>query len=149
MELAINPGYTVSPSVIYTANSFSFMYFQKRFSQASLLISKLNIYRTDLYMYYSVSIGNNIFPQQDCVISVVQDIHTYFQIRTTKMVSWILISFSKVYCIFGIWHWGLANTFLSHVIQISIKQKHFHNIFSQLWKVKIFCGYIHSLYVIK
>jgi hypothetical protein len=46
---------------------------------------------------------------------------------------------------FGIWDWDLTNSFWDHVIQISIRQMSFKYIFSQLWKVKIFCVNIYSL----
>ncbi len=52
---------------------------------------------------------------------------------------------SNVYTVFGICDWGLANSFWDHVIQISIRQINFHHIFFQQWKVKIWCGNIHSL----
>ncbi len=66
----------------------------------------------------AVSIGNNILPNG---IKVVQ-------------------------YIFGIWDWGLPNSFWEHVIQISIRLMNFQYIFSQLWKVKIFCRNIYSLW---
>ncbi len=50
---------------------------------------------------------------------------SFFQIRTRKMVPWIFIFFSKVYTVFGIWDWGLANFFWDHVIQFSIRQMNF------------------------
>ncbi len=38
----------------------------------------------------------------------------------------------------GIWSWGVASSFWNHVIQISIRQVHFQDIYFQLWIVKIF-----------
>jgi hypothetical protein len=43
----------------------------------------------------------------------------------------------------GIWNWGMASSFWNHVIQISIRQVHFQDIYSQLWIVKTFNEYIY------
>ncbi len=53
------------------------------------------------------------------------------------------ISFLKFIC--GILNRGMANSFWNHVIQISSKQICFHDIYFNLWKVKIFKGNIYSL----
>ncbi len=53
------------------------------------------------------------------------------------------ISFLKF--IWGVLNRGVANSFLNHVIQISSIQMHFQDIYSNLWKVKLFSGNIHSL----
>ncbi len=47
----------------------------------------------------------------------------------------VVISFSKIN--FGIWVWGLADSFWDHIIQISKRVMNFHDIYSQPWKVKI------------
>ncbi len=53
------------------------------------------------------------------------------------------ISFLKFIC--GILNWGMANSLWNHVIQISSRQVYFQAIYSNLWKVKIFCGNSYSL----
>jgi hypothetical protein len=53
------------------------------------------------------------------------------------------ISFLKFIC--GILNRGVANSFWNHVIQISSRQMYFQNIYSNLWKVKVFIGNIYSL----
>ncbi len=45
----------------------------------------------------------------------------------------------------GIWKWGMASSCWNHVMQISIRQVHFQDIFSQLWLVKIFTENIYFL----
>ena len=45
----------------------------------------------------------------------------------------------------GILNRGVANSFWNHVIQISSIQMYFQDIYSNLWKVKIFTGNIYSL----
>jgi hypothetical protein len=47
--------------------------------------------------------------------------------------------------IFGIWKWGMASSFWNHVIQISMRQVHYQDIYSQLWIVKIFTDNIYFL----
>jgi hypothetical protein len=49
------------------------------------------------------------------------------------------------YFICGIWKWGMASSFWNHVIQISIRQVHFQDIYSQLWIEKIFTENIYFL----
>ncbi len=44
-----------------------------------------------------------------------------------------------------IWKWGMASSFWNHVIQISVRQAYFHDIYSQLWIVKIFTENIYFL----
>ncbi len=73
-------------------------------------------------------------------ISVVQEIHIS-RLELQRGSLEFVISFSKVY----IWDRGLATSFWDHVIKSLIRQMNFQYIFSQLWKVKIFCGNIHSL----
>ncbi len=73
-------------------------------------------------------------------VSVVSEL----QISKLELRRWPLefvISFSKVY----IWDRGLATSFWDHAIKSLIRHMNFQYIFSQLWKVKIFCGNIHSL----
>ncbi len=53
------------------------------------------------------------------------------------------ISFLKFIC--GILDRGVANSFWIHVIQISSRQMYFQDIFSNLWKVKVFFGNRYSL----
>ncbi len=53
------------------------------------------------------------------------------------------ISFLKFIC--GILNRGVANSFWNHVIQISSRQMYFQDIYSNLWKVKVFSGNIYSL----
>ncbi len=53
------------------------------------------------------------------------------------------ISFLKFIC--GILYRGVANSFWNHVIQISSIHMYFKDIYSNLWKVKIFSGNIYSL----
>jgi hypothetical protein len=52
------------------------------------------------------------------------------------------ISFLKFIC--GILNRGVANSFWNHVIQISSRQMYFLDIYSNLWKVKLFSGNIYS-----
>ncbi len=52
-------------------------------------------------------------------------------------------SFLKFIC--GILNRGMANSFWNHVIQISIRLMYFKDIYSNLWKVKIFRGNIYSI----
>ncbi len=44
-----------------------------------------------------------------------------------------------------IWKWGMASSFWNHVIQISIRQVYFQDIYSQLWIAKIFTENIYFL----
>ena len=53
------------------------------------------------------------------------------------------ISFLKFIC--GILNRGVANSFWNNVIQISSRQMYFQDIYSNLWKVKVFSGNIYSL----
>jgi hypothetical protein len=53
------------------------------------------------------------------------------------------ISFLKFIC--GILYRGVANSFWNHVIQMSSIQMYFQDIYSNLWKVKLFSGNIYSL----
>ncbi len=53
------------------------------------------------------------------------------------------ISFLKFIC--EIVNRGVANSFWNHVIQISNRQMYFQDIYSNLWKVKVFNGNIYSL----
>ena len=53
------------------------------------------------------------------------------------------ISFLKFIC--GILNRGVANSFWNHVIQISSRQMYFQDIYSNLWKVKVFIGNMYSL----
>ena len=53
------------------------------------------------------------------------------------------ISFLKF--MYGILNRGMANSFWNHIIQISSRQMYFQDIYSNLWKVKIFSGNIYSL----
>ncbi len=53
------------------------------------------------------------------------------------------ISFLKFIC--GVLNRGVANSFWNHVIQISSRQMYFQDIFSNLWKVKVFIGNMYSL----
>ncbi len=52
------------------------------------------------------------------------------------------ISFLKFIC--GILKRGVANSFWNHVIQISSRHMYFQDIYSNLWKVKVFSGNIYS-----
>ncbi len=45
----------------------------------------------------------------------------------------------------GIWDRGMASSFWNQVIQISIRQVHFQDLYSQLWIVKIFSENIYFL----
>ncbi len=53
------------------------------------------------------------------------------------------ISFLKF--IYGILYRGVANSSWNHVIQISRIKMYFQDIYSNLWKVKLFSGNIYSL----
>ncbi len=53
------------------------------------------------------------------------------------------ISFLKFIC--GVLNRGVANSFWNHVIQISSRQMYFQDIYSNLWKVKVFVGNVYSL----
>ncbi len=53
------------------------------------------------------------------------------------------ISFLKFIC--GMLYRGVANSFWNHVMQISSIQIYFQDIYSNLWKVKLFNGNIYSL----
>ncbi len=52
----------------------------------------------------------------------------------TRFKSGFHSSFWDFIC--GIWKWGMASSFWNHVIQISNRQVHFQDIYSQLWIVK-------------
>ncbi len=132
-----------------TANNFTFMYSQKRFSQPSLLISTTyfqnRIIMFCLELLYSAENKMQSFGCQhreqhiyipNYEITVVQEIHISrlgLQILTIEFV----IPFLNY--IFGIWDRGLANSFSDHVIQISVRQMYFQFIFSKLQKVKVSC----------
>ncbi len=47
--------------------------------------------------------------------------------------------------IWGILNRGVANSFWNHLIEISSRQMYFQDIYSNLWKVKVFVGNIYSL----
>ncbi len=53
------------------------------------------------------------------------------------------ISFLKFIC--GILNRGVANSFWNHLIQISSGQMYLQDIYSNLWKVKVFIGNMYSL----
>ncbi len=53
------------------------------------------------------------------------------------------ISFLKFIC--EIFNRGVAHSFWNHVIQISSRQMYLQDIYSNLWKVKVFSGNIYSL----
>jgi hypothetical protein len=61
----------------------------------------------------------------------------------TRFKSGFHSSFWDFIC--GIWKWGMASSFWNHVIQISIRQVHFQDTYSQLWIVKIFNENIYFL----
>ncbi len=63
--------------------------------------------------------------------------------RETRFKPGFHSSFWDFIC--GIWNWGMASSFWNHVIQISIRQVHFQDIYSQLWIVKIFTNNIYFL----
>jgi len=62
---------------------------------------------------------------------------------TNNFLNGTNISFLKFIC--GILNRGVANSFWNHVIQISSRQMYFQDIYSNLWKVKVFSGNIYSL----
>jgi len=62
---------------------------------------------------------------------------------TNNILNETNISFLKFIC--GILNRGVANSFWNHVIQISSIQMYFQDIYSNLWKVKLFSGNIYSL----
>ncbi len=62
---------------------------------------------------------------------------------TNNILNGFNISFLKFIC--GILNWGVANSFWNHVLQISSRQMYFQDIYSNLWKVKVFSGNIYSL----
>jgi hypothetical protein len=61
---------------------------------------------------------------------------------TNIFLKWTNISFLKFIC--EILDRGVANSFWNHVIQISSRQMYFQDIYSSLWKVKLFSGNIYS-----
>ncbi len=61
----------------------------------------------------------------------------------TRFKSGFHSSFWDLIC--GIWKWGSASSFWNHVIQISIRQVHFQDKYSQLWILKIFTENIYFL----
>ncbi len=90
----------------------------------------------------AVSIGNNIFLNR--IMKFQKYGHSYFQIKTTKMVPWICyLLFQSIFSGLGIEVWLFPFGF--HEIQISIRQTNFQYIFSQLMKRKNLGGTIHSL----
>jgi hypothetical protein len=136
------------------------MYSQKRFSHDSLLTSTKYFpnriiifclefwYSVEKYCmsYYMQPVSCQHWEQhisnQSYEISVVQEYRsTYFQLELHRWCLEFVISFFKVH----IWDWGLAYSFWDHVIHISIRRMNFQYIFSRLWKVKNFCGNIHSI----
>ncbi len=97
-----------------TANNFPFMYAQRRFSQASHLIStkyfQNRIIMFCLQLWFSV---------EKYEITILQEIH----ISILELHRWpveFVISFSPMQYIFGMWDWGLAYSFWDHVIQKSL-----------------------------
>ncbi len=98
------------PRALYTADNFSFMYFPERFSQASLLISpKQN---------YNVLSGILIFCREqdaDFQLSAQHISKQDYVISITKIAPWICCFLSKVWYMFRIWHWSLANSFSSQL----------------------------------
>ncbi len=61
----------------------------------------------------------------------------------TRFKSGFHSSFWDFIC--GIWNWGMAISFWNHIIQISIRQVHFKDIYSQLLIIKIFSENIYFL----
>ncbi len=61
----------------------------------------------------------------------------------TRFKSGFHSSFWDFIC--GTWNWGMASSFWNHVIQISIRQVHFQDIYSQLLIIKIFSENIYFL----
>ncbi len=61
----------------------------------------------------------------------------------TRFKSGFHSSFWDFLC--GIYNWGMAISFWNHVIQISIRQVHFQDMYSQLWIVKFFNENIYFL----
>ncbi len=137
------------------------MYSRKRFCQTSLLISSKyfhqRIIMICLGLLYDIlytstvldaaillSAQGTTYIPTNRIGNYSSTGDSYFQIRTQRCAHRFCSFLPIVY----IWELGfedLANSFWDHVIQISIKPMNFHNIFSQLRKVKIFCGNIYSL----
>ncbi len=70
--------------------------------------------------------------------------------QTLVILNWTNIFLVGLYFYFlnficGIWSWGMASSFWNHVVQISNRQVHFQDIYSQLWIVKIFSENIYFL----
>ncbi len=96
----------------HTANKFPFMYPQKRFSQASLLISTK--YFQNRIIMFCLVLGTTYFQMELWNFSRMQEIS---RIELQRWSFELYISFSKVY----IWDWSLANSFWDHIlIQISV-----------------------------
>ncbi len=108
---------------------FLFMYSQKRFSQASLLIST-KFFQNRIIMFCLELLHSVLHCR-------VQEIHTYFQIKTMKMALGTFYFLFYFYFL-GIWDWGLANSFLDHAIQFSIRRMNFHYILPNYEKLKCF-----------
>ncbi len=64
-------------------------------------------------------------------------------IGTNNFLNGTNIYFLKFIC--GILNRGVANSFWKHVIQILSRQMYFQDIYSNLWKLKVFSGNIYSL----
>ncbi len=115
------PHFILKPvlDIYRTANNFPFMYFQKRFSQASLLIStkyfQKRITKFCLELWYS---GENYSTIDSAIqmsaqgttytisneITVVQDIHISI-LDCTELASWNYFLFWSIYLVFGIEVW--------------------------------------------
>ncbi len=60
------------------------------------------------------------------------------------IISWMDLIFLFWNSYVGFWT-GVANSFWNYVIQISSRQMYFQDIYSNLWKVKVFSGNIYYL----
>jgi hypothetical protein len=77
------------------------------------------------------------------ILGVKYNIFSCWHPWETRFKSGFHRSFWDFIC--GIWNSGLASSFWNHVIQISSRQVHFQDKYSQLWIVKIFTENIYFL----
>jgi hypothetical protein len=96
-----------------------------------------------IYNYQGLSFLPVTFTGQVQILSVIFNIFSCWYPWENRFKSGFHSSFWDFMC--GIWNWGMSSSFRNHVIQISIRQVHFQDTYSQLSIVKIFRKNIYFL----